>query len=471
MADDAGDDPPPQAPGNGAGGAQAAPAAAAVVADEALHDFSQPRLVGPLAKLPRCEMFRHAQKDCTLDCCKLNEQFGGADNRLFTPTDDPAKNRELKGVELQQAQLAQQRDALGKAVKYPRPIKAELMTRFGGANLPQPINYPAVSVGMQLLLQADHAFFVGASRPQLDALRTGAGGAAPVHPHTLPALKPGLAGPYSYEPVKFNYSHLKIHPPQVKFDKNTGEEEDKSRYMDSSWVAMQKTICCLTAGQIVDTGKDVTTGESLVGAEAVKGAFEKIKYYNRHGKGQPAFNYDKMNQVLCAFYKDAVKVDSPYATVSALANKAGDLWRQTEIYNPKCDNKSQAFHKRKDAEKRADGDSLKAVSRQSNHKRAALKRAFAELSIDSVDGIKDQNKDKMLRWHAVFCGTQLGKRIAGQEIDRRNNPAGKKSRAEAIHGDLMTLLAAEYDESGKAQDEGAASDSAEEDEDESSAQA
>ena len=112
MADDAGDDPPPQAPGNGAGGAQAAPAAAAVVADEALHDFSQPRLVGPLAKLPRCEMFRHAQKDCTLDCCKLNEQFGGADNRLFTPTDDPAKNRELTGVELQQAQLAQQRDAL-----------------------------------------------------------------------------------------------------------------------------------------------------------------------------------------------------------------------------------------------------------------------------------------------------------------------------------------------------------------------
>ena len=77
MADDAGDDPPPQAPGNGAGGAQAAPAAAAVVADEALHEFSQPRLVGPLAKLPRCEMFRHAQKDCTLDCCKLNEQFGG----------------------------------------------------------------------------------------------------------------------------------------------------------------------------------------------------------------------------------------------------------------------------------------------------------------------------------------------------------------------------------------------------------
>ena len=127
---------------------------------------------------------------------------------------------------------------------------------------------------------------MGTSRPQLDALRTGAGGAALVHPHTLPALKPGLAGPYSYEPVKFNYSHLKIHPPQVKFDTNTGEEEDKSRYMDSSWVAMQKTICCLTAGQIVDTGKDVTTGESLVGAEVVKGAFEKIKYYNRHGSEQ-----------------------------------------------------------------------------------------------------------------------------------------------------------------------------------------
>ena len=52
--------------------------------------------------------------------------------------------------------------------------------------------------------------------------------------------------------MKFNYSHLKIHPPQVKFDKNTGQEEDKSRYMDSSWVALQKTICCLTAGQIVD---------------------------------------------------------------------------------------------------------------------------------------------------------------------------------------------------------------------------
>ena len=71
----------------------------------------------------------------------------------------------------------------------------------------------------------------------------------------------------------------------------------------------------------------------------------------------------------------------------------------------------------------------------------------------------------------MFCGTQLGKRIAGQEIDRRNNPAGKKSRAEAIHGDLMTLLAAQYDESGKAQNEGAPSDSAEDDEDESSAQA
>jgi hypothetical protein len=167
----------------------------------------------------------------------------------------------------------------------------------------------------------------------------------------------------------------------------------------------------------------------------------------------------------------SVKADSTYTTVSALACKAGELWRQTEIYNPNCDNKSQAFRERKDAEKRADGDSLKAVSRQSNHKRAALKRAFAELSIDSVDGIKDQNKDEMLRWHAVFCGTQRGKRIAGQDIDRRNTNAGKKSRAEAIHGDLMTLLAAEYDESGKAQDEGATSDSAEEDEDESSAQA
>ena len=100
MADDAGDDLPPQAPGNGAGGAQAAPAMAAVVADEALNgfSFSQPRPAGPLAKLPRCAMFRHAQKGCTLDCCKLNEQFGGADNRLFTPTDDPAKNRELTGV-------------------------------------------------------------------------------------------------------------------------------------------------------------------------------------------------------------------------------------------------------------------------------------------------------------------------------------------------------------------------------------
>ncbi len=62
---------------------------------------------------------------------------------------------------------------------------------------------------------------------------------------------------------------------------------------------------------------------------------------------------ERVNQLLttCAFYKDSVKADSPYTTVSALACKAGELWRQTEIYNPNCDNKSQAFRERKDAEK------------------------------------------------------------------------------------------------------------------------
>jgi len=85
--------------------------------------------------------------------------------------------------------------------------------------------------------------------------------------------------------VKFNYSHLKIHPPQVKFDKNTGEEEDKSRYMDSSWVALQDHL--LPDGS-ANRGhrKGRHDGRSLVGAEVVKGAFEKIKYYNRHGSEQ-----------------------------------------------------------------------------------------------------------------------------------------------------------------------------------------
>ena len=55
--------------------------------------------------------------------------------------------------------------------------------------------------------------------------------------------------------------------------------------MDSSWVALQDHL--LPDGS-ANRGhrKGRHDGRSLVGAEVVKGAFEKIKYYNRHGSEQ-----------------------------------------------------------------------------------------------------------------------------------------------------------------------------------------
>ena len=144
----------------------------------ASFQFDAMRPLGSLTRLSRSLMFRHPQHLCKLDCCTLTTTY----------SQDPKwkGDRELFGVELKQAQLAQQRSEYSKVFKRLLPIKAGSMSSFGGQDFAA-IEYPALSVGAQLLQQVDYGCFVGASKEQLDEMRTQS--AHLIHPSTLPRLK------------------------------------------------------------------------------------------------------------------------------------------------------------------------------------------------------------------------------------------------------------------------------------------
>lgn len=400
--------------------------------DPAPFDFSAMRPPGSLARLPRSLMFQHPQRICQLVCCSLTTTYS-QDHKL-------KGDRRLVGVELKQAQLAQQRSDYSKVLKRLRPLKAAEQSSFGGHDFPA-VKYPAVSVGAQLLQQVDYACFAGASKQQLDELRTGA--ETLIHPSTLPRLKD--CRPYEYQPVNFNATHLKVTLREYRFDDAgqrvmENEKHSQTRGSTTSWDLYQKVVCCLTAGQVVSERKDILTRHALSSDAEVRAAFEAIKYYSFKGVGKQAFKYEDAKDDTREFYEEAMKPDGAYTTETHLREQAEKLWRKSISYDAKCDNKSESYRMAKvEREMQANND-LEKVTHLHNRLYRSLKRVVADLQMDSVDGIKNLDAEHMIHWHSVITGSNKGFRVAGQPIDGRNRPGNKKARAEAIYHDINAVL-------------------------------
>ena len=412
----------------------------------ASFQFDAMRPLGSLTRLPRSLMFRHPHHLCKLDCCTLTTTY----------SQDPKwkGDRELFGVELKQAQLAQQRSEYSKVFKRLLPIKAGSMSSFGGQDFAA-IEYPALSVGAQLLQQVDYGCFVGASKEQLDERRTQS--APLIHPSTLPRLKSG-SRPYEYHSVNFNAAHLKVSLPEWRFDES-GERLTangkplKTRGSTTSWDLYQKVICCLTAGQVVSERKDILTGNVLATDVEVQTAFEAITYYTFKGVGKPAFKYADVKDAMRAFYDEATKPDSSFTTETHLRDEAEKLWQKSISYNANCDNKSQKYYAALAARKLQAKHDFERAIRDHNKLHQSLKRVVAELKMDSIESIKKQRKDEMIRWHSVIANSHEGLRISGEPIDRRDGPGNKKARAEAIFHDVHTVLGHAIEENEDASDD------------------
>ena len=377
--------------------------------------------------------------DAGLPELELNERFsiGNAVRR--------EDGSEVLGKELRQKQFKQQRDELVKIVQHKGPMKASSEKSFGGSDQ-APIEYAASSVAEQMLHEADYAGFAGASKQQLDDLRKGTFGLAPIHPDTLPALQLGQR-PYVYQTVNYNITHLRIAPQNLKFDETGNEILDagaaakhaKGRGSHTSFDGVQKIICCLTAGQMIKHGKHPTTGEQLAGHDALKSAVEAVKYYDRHGRGRQAFDYGNsaFKDELCAFYEAATKVGSSEKSEKHLSATVTKLWKRGAlVYSAQHATNSDEAKAAKAAKKRF----VQNVANGCNTKRACLQRTFEKLRMDSVDNIAGCEKDGMLAWHSAFCNTQNGVALSGSSISRTNWAADIFSDLEKMLGDEVVVL-------------------------------
>jgi hypothetical protein len=141
--------------------------AMAAVVDVAtpLLDCTIARPAGRLVKHSRDALFNQAHSGCELSCCRLVERFS---------VDNPKRGddgRQIVGTELRQMQFKEQRAELSAFIKHSRPIPAGEEKSFGGCDQVA-IDYAGSSVAKQILHQIDYAGFVGASKQQLDELRT-----------------------------------------------------------------------------------------------------------------------------------------------------------------------------------------------------------------------------------------------------------------------------------------------------------
>ena len=204
-----------------------------------------------MAKVARHEMFAQPPNKCQLGCCKLNSDFS-ENNAKWTGKEELGENRrERTGLELEQVQLTEQRLFYRRILMDLTPLEAKTMTTFGGNDLSASIQYPQISVGAQLMQRIDYAGFVGASKEQLDTLRTGA---TKIHPRTLPTLQPGHGrGPHKYNHVNFNIAHLKLTPSEFVFAEDgtavagkKGVGQKQKRGLTTALGEFQKTVCCLT---------------------------------------------------------------------------------------------------------------------------------------------------------------------------------------------------------------------------------
>ena len=433
---------PPQPPAEDAEHADDVPGA------EAPFDFAAMRPAGALAKVARHEMFAQPPNKCQLGCCKLNSDFS-ENNAKWTGKEELGENRrERTGLELEQVQLTEQRLFYRRILMDLTPLEAKTMTTFGGNDLSASILYPQISVGAQLMQRIDYAGFVGASKEQLDTLRMGA---TKIHPRTLPTLQPGHGrGPHKYNHVNFNIAHLKLTPSEFVFAEDgtavagkKGVGQKQKRGLTTALGEFQKTVCCLTCGQIVSDKKDAT-GTDLADDDAVKVAFEKVQFYSVLGVAKQAFGYDEMKDELRDFYDDAVKVDSPYTTETALRTFAKGLWQKSKAYNKSFVNKKydlehQATTSAAAAAAQATEQADRLRTRDCTRLREMAKRTIAALEMDSVAAMEDKDQATMLRWHSVLCNTTEGTRMAGGRIKKGGSSTNKKARAEAIHSDLVTM--------------------------------
>ena len=195
-----------------------------------------------MAKVARHEMFAQPPNKCQLGCCKLNSDFS-ENNAKWTGKEELGENRrERTGLELEQVQLTEQRLFYRRNLMDLTPLEAKTMTTFGGNDLSASIQYPQISVGAQLMQRIDYAGFVGASKEQLDTLRTGA---TKIHPRTLPTLQPGHGrGPHKYNHVNFNIAHLKLTPSEFVF------AEDGTAVAGKKGVHSQRVPSQIPAGSI-----------------------------------------------------------------------------------------------------------------------------------------------------------------------------------------------------------------------------
>ena len=66
-----------------------------------------------------------------------------------------------------------------------------------------------------------------------------------------------------------------------------------------------------------------------------------------------------------------------------------------------------------------------------------MKRVIEELDMDTVDKIRDADRELVLHWHSILCGTDEGSTINDETIPRNNHVNGKAKRAKMIFEDLQ----------------------------------
>ena len=235
---------------------------------------------------------------CPLACCTLTHSYSNLSNprnRLY----DEETQQELNGVALAMAQLKQQRAAYRAQLKDLKAPKREVeMKTWAGVQLVGHNRYTVkvMSVGEQLLVRADHGWYQDLSQGALDALRISG-----IPPPALPTHHKGI-----YDKHDINWMHL--------------SESDNRRLM-------QKTLLCLTAGQMVSTGADPKTGEpypplavsvdgaatdapALATVDALITAFEALPFYSFKGGHRRTFyplkgKFYDLHKELQKFYEEA----------------------------------------------------------------------------------------------------------------------------------------------------------------------
>ena len=154
------------------------------------------------------------------------------------------------------------------------------------------------------------------------------------------------------------------------------------------------------------------------GRRTQKELFESIKFYDVRGRGAQAFSYDsEITDKVSEFYDDAMQFDSEFTTRTQLGAHAEKLWQYSRLYNARA--------------------GIQRVQSQATGIKQAMKRVIEELEMDTVDNIRDADKEFVLHWHSILCGTEEGSTINDETIPQNNATQGKAKRAKMIFEDLQ----------------------------------